>query len=180
WPPSSSQPPATPDRYTLSLHDALPISSLPDRAPLALLREGLDGDRYEDLERVAALVTPAELGALLAPDDALPTPGRIDWLLAQGADPEACDDAGDTPLFRLLSRGPGAVPAIQALLRHGASPAGSGGLARFLAACVDGDQAGRALEQCALELVDAGIDPFAPSAAGDPALSLAVHLGWDR
>src|SRR5690606_37441851 len=60
------------------------------------------------------------------------------------------------------------------------SPAGRGGLARFLAACVAGDQAGRALEQCALDLVEAGADPFAPSAAGDPALSLAVHLGWDR
>ena len=155
-------------------------AALPDRAPLALLREGLDSGRHDDLERVAALVAPPELGALLATDGELPTPERIDWLLAQGADPEACDEAGDTPLFRLLARGPAAVPAIQALLRHGASPAGSGGLARFLSACVDGDQAGRALEQCALELAEAGADPFAPSAAGDPALSLAVHLGWDR
>ena len=153
---------------------------LPDRAPLVLLREGLDAGRYEDLERVAALVSPAELGALLAPGDELPTPARIDWLVAQGADLEARDADGGTALSRLLARGPAAAPAIQALLRHGASPAGRGGLARFLAACVDGDQAGRALEQCALELVDAGVDPFGPSDAGDPALSLAVHLGWDR
>src|SRR5690606_11514125 len=155
-------------------------AALPDRAPLVLLREGLDAGRYDDLERVATLVAPAELGALLAGDGAPPTPECIDWLLAQGADAEACDEAGDTPLFRLLGRGPAAVPAIQALLRHGASPAASGGLARFLAACVAGDQAARALEQGALDLVEAGADPFAPSAAGDPALSLAVHLGWDR
>ncbi|HRN61829.1 MAG TPA: ankyrin repeat domain-containing protein, partial [Luteimonas sp.] len=151
-----------------------------DRVPLLLLREGLDAGRFEDLERVAALVTPAELGDLLLDDDAAPSLARIDWLVAQGADFEARDDAGDTAAFRLLSRVPAAVPALQALLRHGASPAGSGGLARFLAACVAGDQAGRALEQCALDLVEQGVDPFAPSPAGDPPLSLAVHLGWDR
>src|SRR5690606_39679350 len=93
---------------------------LPDRAPLVLLREGLDAGRYEDLERVAALVSPAELGALLATDGELPTPARIDWLVAQGADLEARDGDGDTALFRLLTRGPAAAPAIQALLRHGA------------------------------------------------------------
>ena len=152
----------------------------PDRAPLALLREGLDAGRLDDLERVAALVDPAELGALLAEGDPLPSAERIDWLVAQGADLEARDADGDTAAFRLLALGPAAAPALQALLRHGASPAGAGGLARFLAACVAGDQAGRALEQCALDLLDAGIDPFAPSPAGDPPLSLAVHLGWDR
>ncbi|TWT22585.1 hypothetical protein FQY83_06110 [Luteimonas marina] len=151
-----------------------------DRAPMLLLREGLDAGRYEDLERVAALVTPAELGGLLLDDDAAPSLARIDWLVAQGADLEARDGDGETAAFRLLARVPAAVPALQALLRHGASPAGSGGLARFLAACVTGDQAGRALEQCALDLVERGADPFASSPAGDPALSLAVHLGWDR
>ncbi|TYT26079.1 hypothetical protein FZO89_07305 [Luteimonas viscosa] len=151
-----------------------------DRTPLVLLRDGLDAGRFDDLERVAALVSPAELGALLLDDAAAPSLARIDWLVAQGADLEARDADGDTAVFRLLGRGPGAVPALQALLRHGACPAGSGGLARFLAACVDGDQAGRALEQCALDLVERGADPFAPSPAGDPPLSLAVHLGWDR
>ncbi|WP_202839741.1 ankyrin repeat domain-containing protein [Luteimonas saliphila] len=154
--------------------------ALEDRTPQTLLREGLDAGRLDDLERVAALVSPAELGALLLDDDATPSLARIDWLVAQGADLEARDAEGDTAVFRLLARGPDAVPALQALLRHGASPAGSGGLARFLAACVEGDQAGRALEQCALDLVERGADPFAPSPGGDPPLSLAVHLGWDR
>jgi len=151
-----------------------------DRAPLTLLREGLDTSQYDGLERVAALVSPAELGGLLVDGGTIPGTERIDWLAAQGADLEARDDSGDTAAFKLLARGPAALPALQALLRHGASPAGAGGLARFLAACVAGDQAGRVLEQAALDLLDRGTDPFAPSPAGDPALSLAVHLGWDR
>ena len=150
------------------------------RAPLTLLREGLDAGRYEDLERVAALVSPAELGGLLLDDGQAPSPARIDWLVGQGADLEARDSDGETAVFRLLSRGPAAAPALQALLGHGASPAGAGGLARFLAACVAGDQAGRGLELCALDLLERGADPFAPSPAGDPPLSLAVHLGWGR
>ena len=151
-----------------------------DRAPLTLLREGLSEGRLDGLERVAALVSPAELAGLLDEEGALPSVERIDWLAAQGADLEVRDERGDTAAFRLLGRGPAALPALQALLRHGASPAGAGGLARFLAAGVAGDQAGRALEQAALDLLAQGVDPFAPSPAGDPALSLAVHLGWDR
>ncbi|MDH7452325.1 ankyrin repeat domain-containing protein [Luteimonas composti] len=167
---------------------ALPAAVRPDageavpeqRAPVLLLREGLDAGRHDGLDRVAALVAPAELGALLYEGDAIPSPGRIDWLVAQGADCEVRDAAGDTAAFRLLSRGPAGLPALQALLGHGASPAGAGGLARFLAACVKGDQAGRALEQCALDLVEHGADPFGSSTDGDPPLSLAVHLGWNR
>jgi ankyrin repeat protein len=83
-------------------------------------------------------------------------------------------------MFALLSRGPTALPALQVLLRRGASPAGAGGLARFLGACAAGDQAARGLEQCALDLLERGADPFAASAAGDPPLALAIRLGWLR
>ncbi|MGJ4802815.1 ankyrin repeat domain-containing protein [Luteimonas sp. SDU82] len=167
---------------------ALPASVRPDsgeavpeqRAPMLLLREGLDAGRYDELERIAALVSPSELGRLLFEGDAIPSRARVDWLMAQGADGEVRDDNGDTAAFRLLACGPAALPALQALLGHGASPAGSGGLARFLAACVKGDQAGRTLEQSALDLLEQGADPFAASPAGDPPLSLAVHLGWNR
>jgi hypothetical protein len=167
---------------------ALPASVRPDAgepvpeqcAPLQLLQEGLDAGHFDQLERVAALVSPAELGGLLLGPDGHPQPARIDWLAAQGANLEARDAAGETAVFRLLARGPAALPGLQALLAHGASPAGRGGLSRFLAACVRGDQAGRALEQAALDLLDRGADPFGPSAEGDPPLSLAVHLGWNR
>jgi ankyrin repeat protein len=161
---------------------------LPERAPLALLRDALHEQRYDHHEHLLALVSPAELGGLLLDDGAPLSVARIEWLLAQGADPDARDEHGDTPAFALLARGADAVPALQALLRAGASPAGSGGLARFLDACAASDQAGRALEQFALELLERGADPFAPSPAGDPPLArggdpplaLAVRLGWMR
>ncbi|HWI24251.1 MAG TPA: ankyrin repeat domain-containing protein, partial [Lysobacter sp.] len=43
-----------------------------------------------------------------------------------------------------------------------------------------GDHAGRALELLALDLLERGADPFAPSPAGDPPLALTVRLGWPR
>src|SRR5690606_38593084 len=100
-------------------------------------------------------------------------------LLEQGADPEVMVE-GQTVMSALLARGGEAAAAIQQLLRHGASPAGAGGLARFLAACVSRDEAARGHEQLALELFGAGADPFLASPSGDPPLSLAVRLGWLR
>ena len=38
----------------------------------------------------------------------------------------------------------------------------------------------RGAEAFALELLERGADPFAPSRSGDPSLSLAVRLGWTR
>lgn len=158
---------------------------LPDRAPAALLREGLHERRGAELGGLAQLLSPQELGALLhdnGTQDGRPAPGaeQIERLLQWGADPEVRDARGDTPLFALFGRGPNAMPALHALLRRGVSPAGSGGLARFLAACSAGEQAARGLEHFALELLERGADPFAPSPAGDPPLALAVRLGWSR
>lgn len=155
-------------------------SALPDRAPAALLREGLQEGRAADLGGLAQLLTPAERGALLHDEETLAAPDRMSWLLAQGADAEVRDAHGDTVMFHLLDRGAAAMPTLQVLLRRGVSPAGAGGLARFLAACAAGEQAARGLEQCALDLLDRGADAFAPSKAGDPSLSLAVRLGWSR
>lgn len=153
---------------------------LPDRMPASLLRDGLRDGRAADLGGLAKLLTPAELGAQLHDEDNALSPERVAWLLAQGADAEARDAHGDTPMFALLARGPAAVPALQALLRRGVSPAGAGGLARFLAACASAEQAARGLEQFALDLIERGADPFAHSRSGDPPLALAVRLGWTR
>ncbi len=150
----------------------------PDRAPLSLLRDGLREGRHESIAALLPLVSPAELGGLLLDPEAPLSATRIDWLLAHGADADVREGMADTAMFALLSQGPAALPALQALLRHAVSPAGSGGLARFLAACAHSDQAGRGLEQFALELLDRGADPHAASPTGDAPLALAVRLGW--
>ncbi|MCA0197133.1 MAG: ankyrin repeat domain-containing protein [Proteobacteria bacterium] len=154
-------------------------SPIDERPPLALLRDGLQAGRLEGLAALARLCDPAELAGLLH-DPALRTrPEMLEWLLAHGADAER-SVAGETALSALLDEGADAGTAIERLLAHGASPAGAGGLARFLAACAQRDQAARGNEQLALDLFRQGADPFAPSAAGDPPLSLAVRLGWLR
>lgn len=151
----------------------------PDRAPSALLREGLASGQVEGLDALARLSSREELGALLHEPE-MQRPQRLAWLLRHGADADSRDARGDTVVFALLSQGPAAVPALATLLARGASPAGAGGLARFMAACAADDQAARTLESCALDLLERGADPFAPSVQGDPALSLAVRLGWQR
>jgi ankyrin repeat protein len=164
---------------------ALPVSVsgeqeavLADRAPAALLREGLGEGREHQLGTVAALLGPAELGALLHDGDGVVPPHQLEWLLARGAAPEVRDGAGRTPMAVLLGQGPAGLPSLRALLDRAVSPAGAGGLARFLAACAAADPPARALEPVALELLDRGADPFAPSNAGDPPLTLTVRLGW--
>jgi ankyrin repeat protein len=157
----------------------------PDRTPMALLREGLEHAPFVGLDNLVRLLSPRELGTLLVVPDEPASPERLEWLLAHGADAEtreknADGTLGDSAIFRLLARGPSALPALQALLQHGVSPAGRGGLAAFLGACVAGDQAARGFEHCALALLERGADPFGHSAQGDPTLALAVRLGWTR
>ncbi|MFO1473901.1 MAG: hypothetical protein U1F20_05030 [Lysobacterales bacterium] len=100
------------------------------------------------------------------------------WLLAHGADAETRDADGDVPVLALLARGP-AQPVLQLYLRRALSPAGRGGLARFLAACA-GRPTSDLQQQLPLDLLDRGADPFGNSDAGDPPLALAVRLGWPR
>lgn len=151
-----------------------------DRAPITLLREGLDEGREHALDTVAALLGPRQLGALFHDGDGALPPRQIEWLLARGADPEVRDGAGTTPMVKLLASGPAALASLQVMLQRGVSPAGAGGLARFLAACVTRGQPDASLQHVALELLDRGADPFAPSPGGDPALALAVRLGWSQ
>ncbi|MBD9370630.1 ankyrin repeat domain-containing protein [Xanthomonas sp. XNM01] len=150
-----------------------------ERPPLALLRDGLRAGRLDGLPALARLCAPAELGGLLHDPTLRGQPASLAWLLAHGADPDVLHE-GSTLFARLLGDGGEAAACLQVLLRQGVSPAGSGGLARFLASCVQRDQAARGHEQLALDLLGAGADPFAASAAGDPPLSLAVRLGWLR
>ncbi|MGV8941164.1 MAG: ankyrin repeat domain-containing protein [Lysobacter sp.] len=155
-------------------------SSPVDRAPITLLREGLEEGREDALDTVAALLGPRELGALFHDGDAALPPQQVEWLLTRGADPEVRDGGGITPIFAMLTQGPPAVASLRVMLEHAISPTGAGGLARFLTACLGREQAGATLEGLALELLDRGADPFAPNPAGDPPLALAVRLGWAR
>ena len=167
---------ALPSAVAETEDDQLP----PDRAPLGLLRDGLQADQHQGLETLAKLCSPQELGSLLHEPGVFASAARVEWLLLHGAAAEARDAHGDTPLFVQLARGPQAMPVAQALLQRGLSPAGAGGLARFLAACLQGNPSMQGAEAFALELLERGADPFAASRAGDPPLSLAVRLGWTR
>lgn len=153
---------------------------VPDRLPADLLREALASRDPSGLDpALAQLLSADELAALLHHDAALAWPAGLDWLLLHGADPERREPGRDSAVFVLLAR-PGALASLQALLRRGASPAGAGGLARFLGACAAGDHGARGFERTALELLDRGADPYARSPAGDPPLAVAVRLGWMR
>ena len=155
---------------------------LHDRPPSALLREALeagdDGPGMQELDALAALLSPRERGGLLHDDEAAASPARVRWLLASGADADVRNAHGDTPIHAWLDRGANGAAGVLALLDAGVSPAGASGLARFLAAATVSTHAARTLEPLALRLLDHGADPFARSRAGDPPLALAVRLGW--
>jgi ankyrin repeat protein len=149
-----------------------------DRTPAALLRDALEREDAGALDpALARLLTPDELCALL--EDALAWPRGLEWLLAQGAEPDHRAGTADSVVFTLLGQ-PARLAPLQVLLRHAAAPAGRGGLARWLGGCAAGDHATRGFERCALELLDRGADPYAASPAGDPPLALAVRLGWKQ
>lgn len=153
---------------------------LPDRAPTVLLRDGLRDGRADELGGLAQLLSARERGALLHDEDAVISGDRVQWLLAQGADPEVRNPEGETPMQALLARMPEAAGSLRVLLRNAVSPAGAGGLARFLAASHASGRDVASLEDLALELLERGADPFARSPAGDPPLALTVRLGWSR
>ncbi|MDI9238324.1 ankyrin repeat domain-containing protein [Lysobacter sp. LF1] len=166
-----------PSALSADADDDLP---LPDRAPTVLLRDGLRDGRAEELGGLAQLLSARERGALLHDEDAVISGDRVQWLLAQGADPEVRNPEGETPMQALLGRLPEAAGSVRVLLRNAVSPAGAGGLARFLAASHASGRDVAALEDLSLELLERGADPFARSPAGDPPLALTVRLGWSR
>ncbi len=154
------------------------VAALPDRTPLQLLREGLLAGRHEQCVALVPLVSKPELGALLHDLDLALNPGAVQWLLDHGADANAADANGNSALFALFDHGDEATASLRALLDRGGSPAGAGGLARFLSACVQAGQGGNDVENTALLLLDHGADPFGE--ANYPPLALAVRLSAYR
>jgi ankyrin repeat protein len=181
-------------------HGALALACLADAPQPALVKRLLElgaDPEIVDREGRRAIDHAAQAGRwtlVVALDPAYPLPAAVaaDPLAAEHAstvvdaadampaaiDPEARQGLQDSLVFALLGQGAAAVPELHALLRQGHAPAGVGGLARFLEACAADDRGARGLEQFAMELLERGADPFAPSPAGDPPLALAVRLGW--
>ncbi|SDE06773.1 ankyrin repeat domain-containing protein [Aquimonas voraii] len=97
--------------------------------------------------------------------------------LLAAALPAAGEHGREAQLARALDRAAVAPQALDALLELGTSPAGRGGLARYLRACLDARLPAGADEQRALRLLAAGADAFGED-EGEAPLVLAVQLGW--
>jgi uncharacterized protein len=182
---------ATAGRWTLVAaldpQRALPVSmdeddgAPPDRPPQLLLRERLlDGAAEPQLAALLPLLARGDLDGLLCDADVAESPVRVAWLLGHGANPEARVRSAVMPVQAALARGTAGIDNARLLFARGGSPAGAGGLARYLGACLaEGftDARGQAF---ALELLERGADPYAVSPAGDPPVALAVRLHWPR
>lgn len=96
----------------------------------------------------------------------------FDWLLEAGASSDDRVSAMDSVGLLLLDRGLDAELGLRALLARGQTPQGAGALARWLSATQR--EAARAAP-IALDLLERGADPFAPTAAGETALGLAAQ-----
>ena len=182
---------ATVGRWTLvSALDpqrALPVAmdeddgALPDRPPQLLLRERLlEGVGGRELAPLAALLGTAEMNSLLCDAEIAAEPERIEWLLRQGAQAEARIPGTASPVAAALARGTAGIDILRVLFASGASPAGGGAFAAWLAACQAQPQKDPRGQRFALELLDRGADPYGASPAGDPPLALAVRLHWTQ
>lgn len=151
-----------------------------ERTPAQLLRAALGAGDLPQAQALLELATPepAVRDALLLDciDDAQPE--IVPWLLANGAQADRAHGAQDSVLFSLLDRGEAGASGLRRLLDCGLIPAGAGGLARYLSACVAGVDDPEHAEQLALELLARGADPFAPDAQGTPSVCLAARLDW--
>ena len=151
---------------------------VPDRPPLLLLRERLlEGLDARALSPLAGLLGPAEYGTLLCDVEIASDPLRVDWLLRRGAHVEHCQTGTKSPVVAALARGMDGIAVLRGLFAYGASPAGGGGLASYLDACLAG-AANPSAQLFAIELLERGADPFGRTAAGDPPVALAVRLKW--
>lgn len=153
----------------------------PELPPQIRLRDALlTGADTRQLLQLRAHTQPHELDSLLQDPDITQSPAHIAWLLAQGANPDVHSPGHSTPVFTALAQGAEGIRTLSALFAGGASPAGAGGLARFLSACLAQQHTAPRSEAFALGLLSRGADPFAADENGAPPLPLAVRLGWTR
>ena len=168
-----------PNRSPASLPDE--GEALPERPPSLLLREALlEGADPARLRALASRLARTEFDRLLVDAEIATAPARVGWLLHHGADPEFRQSGIPMPVTAALDQGTAGIASARLLFAHGGTPAGAGGLARYLAACLATPDEAAGGEAFALELLARGADPFAASPAGDPPLLLAVRLGWEQ
>lgn len=151
-----------------------------ERTPAQLLRQALGDGDFAQAQAVLDLAPPgaAARDALLLgfiDDDRY---GAVAWLLAHGAQADRAHADQDSVLFALLDRGEAGAAGLQRLLDRAISPAGAGGVARYLGACVAGVDDPERGERLAVELLSRGADPFAADSHGSPSVCLAARLDW--
>ena len=153
------------------------------KTPRELLREALAAQQLDEAEAMLAIgggTSPEVLAELLlefSDDDRL---AAFDWLCRHGAPADLNRDGHDSVFFQLLDRGGSRQLALQRLLDRGQAVGGRAGLSRFLIACQSSEHTSRGAEQTALALLERGADAFGALPGQDPALVLAVRLGWQR
>ena len=154
---------------------------LQDAPPLMRLRLALDRESYATARELLpyALGTVAERVAFYL-DQAPGLERGAAQVLADALDPHACDEDGQALVWQVLALGPGAGPALVALLEKGAAPVGHGSLARYLNAALLDAELRPDAETLALELLARGADPFGAGADGAAPLLQALRLDWRR
>ena len=152
--------------------------SVPDRAPLAILRETLGRGSTTAMLDMLRLCSAEELGQLLHDPLIQRQPACLAWLLAHGADQNAADAEGHTVAYRLLTAGRAGMPALEVLLEREVSLAGPSGLARLLETALASAPADRLEEAFVLGLFEHGLDTVGPGQDEQAPLLLAIRLGW--
>lgn len=122
-----------------------------------------------DAEDAPSLLTRSMLLLEFADDSGV---DAFEWLLKVGANIEDRVSGMDTVGLLLLDRGLDAEPGLRVALARGQTPQGAGALARWLFA-TQCEPARATL--IAIELIERGVDPFAPTAGGENVLGLAAQ-----
>jgi uncharacterized protein len=153
------------------------------RTPRQLLQDGLAAHDTDAASAALALgggIGPDVLVELLLEFSVEEDLWAFDWLSRHGAPADRAVAGGDSVAFRLMDEGAARPAPLLRLLERGVAVGGRGGLSRFLAACLSGEQTRRGAEQIALALLERGADAFGPAAGQDVPLVTAIRLGWQR
>jgi uncharacterized protein len=177
WPLVAELDPAYPLPATLV--DQLPAAAvdLDDSRPWPeALREALDTHRADQVD--ALLRGMPDDGQLVLGELLRGKPLSAPLLERVAAKVVAWPAESDSLLWQAM--GSARIDVARALLERGVSPAGRGGLARFLGACLQQGRHDAEHQQLALALLERGADAFAVDDDGAGPLPQAVRLDWPQ